>query len=128
MYKITVKPGWKEGTRVTFPPTADGLRSICFVLRQKRHRFLTREGDCLVYECKLTEEQARKGVRVSVPMLSKSDPPIDLTTKGQEIYDGKEMLLPGLGMPTKGRGGVAAGRGSFKIKFKLPRSGTAFTP
>lgn len=127
IYRIVVKPGWKEGTRVTFPRTSEGLKSICFVLRQKKHRYLCREGDCLVYECRLTEEQARRGVRVSVPLLSKADPPIELTTKGQEMYDGKEMLLPGLGMPTKGSRGGGGARGSFKIKFRLQqRSGKAF--
>lgn len=118
VYRIAVKPGWKDGTRVTFPPNREGLRSICFVLRQKRHRFLRREGDSLVYECRLTEDQARRGVRISVPLLSKADPPIELTTKGQEVYHNKEMLLPGLGMPTKSSRGEG-GRGSFKIKFLL---------
>lgn len=138
VYEIVVKPGWKEGTRITFPPTANGLRSVCFVLRQKPHRFLTREGDTLVYECKLTEEQARRGVKISVPLLSKSDPPIKLTTKGQEMYDGKEVLLSGLGMPKRrpvgagktsggARDGTTGGRGPFKIKFKLQsRPGKAF--
>lgn len=125
VYRITVKPGWKEGTRVTFPANREGLRSICFVLRQKRHRYLRREGDFLVYECRLTEDQARRGVKISVPLLSKADPPIELTTKGQDVYHNKEMLLPGLGMPTK-NGGGEGGRGSFKIKFLLQqRSGKA---
>lgn len=128
VYRIVVKPGWKEGTRVTFPATSDGLRSIIFVLRQKKHRYLTRKGDCLVYECRLTEDQARRGVRISVPLLSKADPPIELTTKGQDVYDGKEMLLPGLGMPGKAGGGKGGGRGSFMVKFKLQpqRSSKAF--
>lgn len=126
VYRIAVKPGWKDGTRVTFPPNREGLRSICFVLRQKRHRYLRRDGDSLVYECRLTEDQARRGVRISVPLLSKADPPIELTTKGQDVYHNKEMLLPGLGMPTKNTRGEG-GRGSFKIKFLLPqRSGKAF--
>lgn len=126
VHKIAVKPGWKDGTRITFPPTAEGVRSIQFVLRQKKHRYLRREGDCLVYECQLTEDQARRGVRVRVPLLCKGDPPIELTTKGQEIYDGKEMLLPGLGMPKKGS--REGGRGSFKIKFIVgsKRTGKAF--
>lgn len=127
VHRIVVKPGWKEGTRVTFPPTQDGVRSIQFVLRQKKHRYLRREGDCLVYECQLTEDQARRGVKVSVPLLCKGDPPIELTTKGQEVYDGKEMLLPGLGMPR--RGGGKGARGSFKIKFFVhgsTRAGKAF--
>lgn len=126
VYRIAVKPGWKDGTRVTFPPNREGLRSICFVLRQKRHRYLRREGDSLVYECRLTEDQARRGVRISVPLLRKADPPIELTTKGQEVYHNKEMLLPGLGMPTKSSRGEG-GRGSFKIKFLLQqRTGKAF--
>ncbi|CAM9624759.1 unnamed protein product [Ascophyllum nodosum] len=125
VYRIAVEPGWKEGTRVTFPPTSEGLRSICFVLRQKPHRYFKREGDCLVYECRLTEAQARKGVRVSVPMLKKSDPPVEITTKGQVICEGKEMLLPGLGMPR--RGAAKGTRGGFKVRFRLQqRSGKAF--
>lgn len=126
VYRLVVEPGWKEGTRVTFPPTSDGLRSMCFVLRQKPHQYLKREGDCLVYECPLTKDQARKGVKVSVPMLSKSDPPIEISTKGEVISDGKEMLLPGLGMPR--RGSMKGTRGPFKIRFRLQqqRFGKAF--
>lgn len=123
VYKITVKPGWKDGTRVTFPATPEGLRSICFVLRQKPHPFLRREGDCLVYDCQLTQDQARRGVKISVPLLSKDDAPVEVVTKGQKVFDGKEVLIPGLGMPRKG--GAPGERGSFKVKFRVVQSGKA---
>ncbi|CAM9920572.1 unnamed protein product [Discosporangium mesarthrocarpum] len=115
VYHIAVKPGWKEGTKVTFPPTADGLPSMRFVLREKPHKYLRREGDSLVYVCRVTEQQAQRGVRVRVPLLGKGDPPVEVNTKGQEVHDGLEMVLPELGMPVKG----GPRRGPFKIRFEM---------
>ncbi|CAM9897810.1 unnamed protein product [Choristocarpus tenellus] len=115
VYRIEVKPGWKDGTRVTFPPTAEGLRSICFVMHEKPHKYLRREGDSLVYICGITEQQAQRGVRIRVPLPSKGDPPVDISTRGRHVRDGDEMVLPDLGMPVKG----GPKRGPFKIQFRV---------
>lgn len=50
---VSVKPGWKAGTKITFPSEGDegpkGLPAdLVFVVKEKPHPALTREGNHLV--------------------------------------------------------------------------------
>lgn len=49
MLTIHVKPGWKEGTRITFPKEGDHSLNkipadVVFIIKDKQHRFFKREG------------------------------------------------------------------------------------
>ena len=51
---ITVKPGWKEGTKITFPEEGDQYlgripADIVFIVKQKPHSHFKREGNNLIY-------------------------------------------------------------------------------
>ncbi|CAM9336928.1 unnamed protein product [Chrysoparadoxa australica] len=113
VYEVNVKPGWKEGTRVTFPPK-DGIGSVRFVIKEKPHKYLKRIGDDLIYECQLTESQASRGVKVKIPLLQKGEK-VELSTTGENVYTGMVKTLDKLGMPIKG----GPKRGRLLIKFEV---------
>ena len=56
---IDIKPGWKEGTKVTFPKEGDQSPNkipadIVFVIKDKPHPLFTRNGNDLHYKAKIT--------------------------------------------------------------------------
>ena len=59
---IDVKPGWKEGTKVTFPREGDQgpdhiPADIVFVIKDKPHTTFTRNGSDLKYTAKISLRQ-----------------------------------------------------------------------
>lgn len=55
---IDVKPGWKAGTKVTFPKEGDRLpgsvpADVVFVIRDKPHPFFKRDGSEIIHTVKL---------------------------------------------------------------------------
>lgn len=60
MLTVNVKPGWKAGTKVTFPKEGDQdtgnvPADIVFVIRDKPHRIFKREGSDIRYEAFIFE-------------------------------------------------------------------------
>ncbi|XP_062870903.1 dnaJ homolog subfamily B member 13 [Trichomycterus rosablanca] len=71
---ITVKPGWNDGTRITFAKEGDqGPNSIpadiIFIVRQKPHPHFTRRNDDLIYTENISLEKALTGFSVDVETL-----------------------------------------------------------
>ena len=71
---ITVHKGWREGTRITFPQEADQgpniiPADIIFVVRDKPHPRLKREGDDLIFTSRVLLGKALTGCSVEVPTL-----------------------------------------------------------
>lgn len=71
---IEVKPGWKEGTKITFEREGDQSpgkipADIVFVIRDKPHPHFKRDGANLVYTAKIALRDALCGARVDVPTL-----------------------------------------------------------
>lgn len=59
---ISVKPGWKSGTKVTFQKEGDQAKGkipsdIVFIIRDKPHPLFRREGSDLRYTARLTLKQ-----------------------------------------------------------------------
>ena len=83
---IDVKPGWKAGTKVTFPKEGDRLpgsvpADVVFVIRDKPHLLFKREGSEIIHTVKLplrdvsskllfTKLQQYQGVRACVISVS----------------------------------------------------------
>lgn len=70
-----MKPGWKAGTKITFPKEGDQGRNripadVVFVLRDKPHAVFKREGSDLKYTVRIALKQALCGCTVEVPTLS----------------------------------------------------------
>lgn len=71
---VTVKPGWKAGTKITFAREGDRIpgkipADIAFVIRDKPHAVFTRDGSNLVYTHKLSLRDALCGSTLQVPTL-----------------------------------------------------------
>lgn len=64
--EISVKPGWKDGTKITFEGQGDVLpnrpaQDIVFIIREKPHDKFKRDGDNLVYKAKINLRDALVG-------------------------------------------------------------------
>jgi len=62
---INVKPGWKAGTKITFQREGDQspnkiAADIVFIIRDKAHAFLKRDGCDLRYTAKLSLRDVRR--------------------------------------------------------------------
>ncbi|XP_049897218.1 dnaJ homolog subfamily B member 13 [Epinephelus moara] len=71
---IDVRPGWKEGTRITFPKEGDQgpnniPADIVFIVRQKSHPLFVRQHNDLIYKARITLEMALTGFSVDVDTL-----------------------------------------------------------
>ena len=98
---IDVKPGWKAGTKVTFPREGDQAMGripsdIIFIIGEKKHGHFTRDGNNLKYEARISLKQALCGGKIEVPRIDGK--PITVTLNGV-ISPGAEKHIPGEGMP-----------------------------
>lgn len=71
---IDVKPGWKAGTKVTFPQESDQAPNripadVVFVIKDKHHPFFTRDGVDIKYKAKIGLREALVGTTLSIPSL-----------------------------------------------------------
>ncbi|XP_045464328.1 dnaJ protein homolog 1-like [Harmonia axyridis] len=74
MLEINVQPGWKAGTKITFPKEGDqGVNKIpadiVFIIRDKTHSTFKREGSDLRYTAKISLKQALCGCIVNIPLI-----------------------------------------------------------
>ncbi|KAL4158737.1 hypothetical protein PRNP1_004512 [Phytophthora ramorum] len=104
--EIDVKPGWKDGTKVTFEGQGDALpgrpaQDIVFVIKQKPHNMLRRDGDNLLYRAKLSLRGALQGSgALAIKTLDGREVPVPL---GGVVAPGTQMLIAGEGMPLQKR-------------------------
>lgn len=115
---IDIKPGWKKGTKITFPEKGNqeaGLLpgDLIFVIDEKPHATFKRDGnDLLVYQ-KLSLLEALTGKTLNLTTLDGRD----LTFEVSDIVKpGHEMVIPHEGMPISKE---PKKRGNLKIKFDV---------
>lgn len=118
---ITVKPGWKAGTKITFPKEGDQTpgkipADIIFIIRDKPHPIFKREGSDIKYNAHINLKQALCGTVVHVPTLQGDR--ITVNTQGEIIKPNTVKRISGRGLPfpkepTK-RGDLLV---AFDIKF-----------
>lgn len=118
---ITVKPGWKAGTKITFQQEGDQTpgkipADIIFIIRDKQHPVFKREGSDLRYNAPISLKQALCGTSVSVPTLHGDR--LTVNTQGEIIKPTTVKRLNGRGLPfpkePSRRGDLLV---SFDIKF-----------
>eukprot|EP01034_Spumella_vulgaris_P034694 gene34694-42793_t len=114
--EITVKAGWKDGTKITFENEGDegpGVTpaDIVFTLHTKPHERFARVGDDLIYTHPVTLHDALCGVRCSVATLDGRQINFDMPSVTPETT----KLIPGEGMPNSKH----KTKGDMKVKFKI---------
>ncbi|KAH9420807.1 pre-rRNA processing and 40S ribosomal subunit assembly [Dermatophagoides pteronyssinus] len=115
---INVKPGWKAGTKITFPREGDQNpgtipSDIVFIIQDKPHKVFKREGADIVYTAKVSLKDALTGCRIMVPTLESEEFPLrmnDIITP-QTIRRISGRGLPYPKEPTK--------RGDLIVKFDI---------
>eukprot|EP00891_Asterochloris_glomerata_P005248 jgi/Astpho2/5248/Aster-04822 len=121
--EIRVQPGWKDGTKITFPGKGDEVperppADLVFVVKQLLHPLFERKGNDLHLKATITLKQAIGGGVVHVKHLDDRTLPVQLT---EVVYPGYERRIPGEGMPISKQPGK---KGDMIIHFdvKFPRT------
>lgn len=101
--QINVKPGWKAGTKITFPKEGDQIpgkvpADIVFIIRDKPHNQFKREGSDIKYTAKITLREALCATgQLKVPTLTGDT--IPLTLHHEVIKPTTVKRLQGRGLP-----------------------------
>ncbi|TMW90222.1 hypothetical protein EJD97_016040 [Solanum chilense] len=115
---IDVKPGWRKGTKITFPDKGNEQLNqlpadLVFVIDEKSHDVYKRDGNDLMRDYKVTLAEALGGTTVKLTTLDGRA----LTIPVNEIVKpGYELVLAKEGMPITREPG---NRGVLKIKFDV---------
>ncbi|KAK9162292.1 hypothetical protein Syun_003194 [Stephania yunnanensis] len=118
LLRIKVKPGWKNGTKITFEGVGDEKpgclpADVTFLIEEIKHQVFTRHGDDLEMQVEIPLVQALTGCYVSIPLLSGEKMNLQLN---DIIQPGYEKVIAGQGMPSNKKQGR---RGDLRIKFQV---------
>merc|ERR1712048_1020358 len=100
--KISVKPGWKSGTKVTFSQEGDRVpgkipADIAFIIRDKPHPIFSRDGSNILYTYKIPLRDAICGSTIQVPTLDGKK--VGINCAGEVIKPTTTKRLQGYGLP-----------------------------
>jgi DnaJ-class molecular chaperone len=103
--QINVKPGWKAGTKITFPKEGDQIpgkvpADIVFIIRDKPHASFKREGSDVKYTAKISLKQALccgGSWQLSVPTIGGGAVPLQISN--EVIKPNTVKRLQGRGLP-----------------------------
>ncbi|KAK6927439.1 Chaperone DnaJ, C-terminal, partial [Dillenia turbinata] len=115
---IDVKPGWKKGTKITFPDKGNEQPNqlpadLVFVIDEKPHNVFKRDGNDLIRDQTISLAEALGGTKVNLATLDGRDlsiPVNDIITPGYELVVAEEGM-PNPRDPHK--------KGNLKIKFDV---------
>jgi DnaJ-class molecular chaperone len=98
---VTVKPGWKSGTKITFPREGDQYpghvpADIAFVIKDKPHPKFKRDGANIIYSHKLPLRDALIGTSLNVPTLDGTNYPLRIDSV---IKPKMTRTIAGQGLP-----------------------------
>lgn len=117
--EVNVRPGWKDGTKITFEGQGDALpnrppQDIVFVIKEKPHDKFKREGDNLVYRARLSLKDALVGGgTLSIKALDNRS--IDMRLDGV-VTPGMRKVFAGEGMPLQKN---PSQRGDLFVEFDV---------
>lgn len=115
---IDIKPGWKKGTKITFPEKGNEQPNVVpadlvFIIDEKPHSVFTREGNDLVLTQKVTLAEALTGYTAHITTLDGRRLTIPINSV---IHPDYEEVVPKEGMPLPKD---PSRRGNLRIKFKI---------
>ncbi|PPS00614.1 hypothetical protein GOBAR_AA20049 [Gossypium barbadense] len=115
---IEIKPGWKRGTKITFPEKGNeepGVipADVIFVIEEKPHATYKRDGNDLVVNQEITLLEALTGRTLDLTTLDGRSLMIPLT---EIVKPGAEIVVPNEGMPISKEAGR---KGNLRIKLDV---------
>lgn len=115
---IDIKPGWKKGTRITFPEKGNEQPNVIpadlvFIIDEKPHSMFKREGNDLVVTKTINLAEALTGCTVHLTTLDGRSLIIPINSVTHSDY---EEVIPKEGMPLPKD---PSKRGNLKIKFNI---------
>ncbi|RWR76945.1 dnaJ subfamily B member 13-like protein [Cinnamomum micranthum f. kanehirae] len=115
---IDIKPGWKKGTKITFPEKGNEHRNVIpsdlvFIIDEKPHSVFKRDGNDLVTTQKISLVEALTGCTVQLTTLDDRSLSIPINTI---ISPSHEEVVRGEGMPIPKE---PSKKGNLRIKFNI---------
>ncbi|KAH0692068.1 hypothetical protein KY285_019165 [Solanum tuberosum] len=115
---IHIKPGWKKGTKITFPEKGNhepgaAPGDLIFVIDEKPHDVFKRDGNDLVINQKISLVDALAGKTINLTALDGRELTIPIT---DVVKPGHEQKIPNEGMPISKEPGK---KGNLRIKFEI---------
>lgn len=118
---VDIKPGWKEGTKVTFAKEGDrkpgvSPADVIFKIKDKPHKNFTRDKDNnLIYNVKIPLKEALSGGHC-VDIQTISGRKIRIRNNDEIIQPGSTQTIPGEGLPLPKSPGK---RGNLLVKYDV---------
>ncbi|KAI3466699.1 hypothetical protein Pfo_023362 [Paulownia fortunei] len=115
---IDIKPGWKKGTKITFPEKGNEQPNVIpsdlvFIIDEKPHSVFTRDGNDLLVTQKISLAEALTGYTGHLTTLDGRKLTISINSV---VHPNYEEVVPGEGMPIPKD---PTRRGNLKIKFNI---------
>ncbi|KAE9591996.1 putative chaperone DnaJ [Lupinus albus] len=115
---IVIKPGWKKGTKITFPEKGNEQRGVIpadlvFIIDEKPHTLFKRDGNDLVVTQKTSLVEALTGYTAQLTTLDGRNLTIPINSIISPTY---EEVVNGEGMPIPKD---PSKRGNLRIKFNI---------
>ncbi|KAL9688771.1 hypothetical protein QQ045_033195 [Rhodiola kirilowii] len=115
---IEIRPGWKKGTKITFPEKGNETRGVIpsdlvFIIDEKPHNVFKRDGNDLVVTEKISLVEALTGYTAQIITLDGRSLTIPINSIISPTY---EEIVKGEGMPIPKD---PSKRGNLKIKFNI---------
>lgn len=115
---IDVKPGWKSGTKITFPKEGDQKPNvipadIVFVVKDKPHPVFKRDGSDIRCKRPISLRQALCGGEVRVPLVEGGSMTYNIT---DIVKPGNSKRIVGRGLPLPKEPGA---RGDLILEFDI---------
>ncbi|KAF5737241.1 dnaJ subfamily B member 13-like [Tripterygium wilfordii] len=115
---IEIKPGWKKGTKITFPEKGNEQRGVIpsdlvFIIDEKPHGVFKRDGNDLIVTQKISLVEALTGYTAQVTTLDGRNLTISINSVISPTY---EEVIKGEGMPIPKE---PTRKGNLRIKFNI---------
>lgn len=116
--QVDVRPGFKEGTKITFEQSGDEHpgnipADIIFVIKQKPHQLYVRDGNDLHVKWTISLAQALCGFEQTIPFLNNETRVI---SSREILRPGSTITIPNQGMPLSRQPDQ---RGSLIVKIEI---------
>jgi DnaJ homolog subfamily B member 4 len=115
---VEVLPGWKKGTRITFPDKGDRLhghlpQDLTFILEMKPHDVYSLDGNDLIVKQEIPLVDALAGTAINLKTLDGRNLPVRVE---EVVRPGYEVVLENEGWPIRKEPGK---KGKLVIKFDV---------